>query len=473
MNNKVQIIGSPLGMYSLLREDFIISILRDDGSLDSEKLNKLIAAIANMGATGLRDFFWIDTEEAYNKISPFWEKSNGSFEFNGRYFDHQKKIAEMCNRYGVRYYLSIFDHCGTKKKKNDVTGVWQWNPWRFFNDFFYGNDAADMRHQFIDKILDAFAGRDAGIEICNEPKGGAGEFLADTFVYLVKKGFTPENIIIGVDYHLKEQGGAVGDDYRVLRNAAVNELNPEWDQWMKSRCISPVHNATEDGIDDLWGGKAGPGGTRRILYSQDGVMNPRPDKNTMYKVVKKVLEKKTEARESGKVLFEVVYGKTENDPLDAIIGASEAHNEIFGAFPTNFGKYPVPLELRDGDKEDHDDERDERTDSLNTIFVERGYVGLLGRKADPGGRDGYVKFLDDGGKLVDFCRKLIDSDEYKKRWEERSPADLATQLYKGILGRNPDSGGFKHTVEIIEKGQMANRAAAMLDSHEFKTRFGV
>jgi|GEM_PF-1814537 len=472
MNDKVQILGSPLGMYSLLRDDFIISILRDDGSLDGDKLNKLVAAVANMGATGLRDFFWIDTEEAYNKISPFWERSNGSFEFNGRYFEHQKKIAELCNRYGVRYYLSIFDHCGTKRRKNEETGVWQWNPWRFFSDFFYGNDAADMRHQFIDKILTAFAGKNAGIEICNEPKGGAGDFLADTFVYLVDRGFTPENIIIGVDYHLKEKGGDVGEDYRKLRNAAVNQLNPEWDQWLKSRCISPVHNASAEGIDDLWGGKAGPGGTRRILYSQDGVMSPRPDKVTMFRVAKKVLEKKTEARENGKVLFEVVYGKTENDPLDSIAGVAEAHNEIFGVFPTNFGQYPVPLPLPDGFGEGPIDKPDPRTDSLNTIFVDHGYRGILGRESDPAGRDGYIKFLDKGGKLVDFCRKLVNSDEFNIRWQDKSPADLGTRLYKGILGRDPDSEGLKHTVEAIEKGQVASRAAAMLDSHEFKTRFG-
>lgn len=472
MNNKVQIFGSPLGMYSLLRENFIISILRDDGSLDSDKLNKMVADIANLGATGLRDFFWIDTEEAYNKISPFWKKPDGSFEFNGRYFEHQKKIAEICNRYGLRYYLSIFDQCGTKQKRNQDTGVWQWNPWRFFNDYFYGNDAADMRHQFIDKILNAFAGLDAGIEICNEPKGGAGEFLADTFVYVVKKGFTPEKIIIGVDYHLKEQGGVFGNDYRAIREAAVKELNPEWDQWLKSRCISPVHNATVEGIDALWHGEAGPGGTRRVLYSQDGVMNPRSDKDTMFKIAKKVLKKKTEAREKGKVLFEVVYGKTENDPLDSIAGVAEAHNETMGAYPANFGKYPEPLPLREIDSEPPDVLPEPRPDSFNTVIVERGYIGLLGRPADPGGRDGYVKFLDGGGKVVDFCRKLIDSDEYKARWKDTSPGELASQLYTGILGRGPDSDGMVHTVEMIEKGKIADRAAGMLACHEFKIRFG-
>jgi hypothetical protein len=462
--NNVQILGSPLGMYSLLRGEFIISILKDDGSLDLNKLNNMVAAIANMGATGIRDFFWIDTEEAYKRISPFWRKDDGSFEFNGRYFDHQREIATLCNRYGVRYYLSIFDHCGTKRKKTEGTGVWQWNPWRFFNDFFYGNDAADMRHRFIDRILEAFKGLDTGIEVCNEPKSGAGDFLGDTFVYLVRNGYTPENIIIGIDYHLKEKDGAYGNDYRTLRNAAIRGLEDEnWDQWLKSRCISPVHNASAEEIDHLWRGEAGPGGTRRILYSQDGVQNPRPDRNTMFKVAKKVLEMKTEAREKGKVLFEVVYGKTSSDPLDAIAGVSEAHNSIFGTF----GRFPLPLPLPE-----QNGPVTPPPDPINTAIVEAGYLGILGRQADPGGRDGYVNFLRGGGTILEFCRKLMDSEEYRTYRAGLPVEQLATQLYKGILKRNPDSDGMAHTLGMIRNSQFAERTAGMLDSMEFKSRFG-
>lgn len=464
--NNVQILGSPLGMYSLLRGEFIISILKDDGSLDFNKLNNMVWTIANMGATGIRDFFWIDTEDAYRKISPFWRKDDGSFELNGRYFDHQREIATLCNRYGVRYYLSIFDHCGTKRKRNEETGVWQWNPWRFFNDFFYGNDAADMRHRFIDRILEAFNGLDTGIEVCNEPKSGAGDFLGDTFVYLVRKGYPPENIIIGIDYHLKEKDGAYGNDYRYLRKAATSGLEDEnWDQWLKSRCISPVHNATVEEIDHLWKGEAGPGGTRRILYSQDGVQNPRPDKDTMFRVAKKVLAMKTEAREKGKVHFEVVYGKTGSDPLDSIAGVSEAHNAVMGRYPDTFGKFPLPLPGSEVPVVPP-------PDPLTTAVVEAGYLGILGRPADPGGKDGYVNFLKGGGTLVDFCRKLMDSDEYRT-YRAGLPVDqLATQLYKGILNRNPDSGGMEHTQKMIRDRQIAERAAGMLDCMEFKSRFG-
>ncbi len=341
--DKIQIFGSPLGMYSLLGDDYIISVLKEDGSLNREKLNEMVSRIAHMGANALRDYYWIDSKEAYEKISPFWYERDRPFKFNDRYFENQREIAKICNRYGMRYYLSIFDHCGTKRHRRKEIGAGQWNPWRNFKDYFYGKDAEEIRHRYIDRLLAAFKGLDVGLDICNEPKGGAGEFLADTFIYLIKRGFEPQKIIIGIDYHLKEKGGVYSKDYVTFRNKVANTLGRGWNQWLKSRCISPVHNATIRGIDDLWGGKAGPGGTRRILYSQDGVMRPRPTKDTMYQVAKKILDKKTEAREKGKVHFEVVCGKTFNDPLDAIEGVSAAYLKTWGRYPANYGKYPQPV----------------------------------------------------------------------------------------------------------------------------------
>ena len=226
MKEKIQILGSPLGMYSLLRDDYIISVLRDDGSLDERKLNVLIGKIANMGANGLRDFFWIDTREAYEKISPFRHEGGQTFTFHGNYFDNQGTIARVCNHYGMRYYLTLFDHCGTKR------GVGDWSPWRFFSDFFYGEDAKAHRHKYIDRVFEALAGADAGVEVCNEPKTGQGQFLADTFIYLIRKGFDPRKIILGNDYHLKEKNAAYGRDYREFRDKVAVDLDDS--KWQKA-----------------------------------------------------------------------------------------------------------------------------------------------------------------------------------------------------------------------------------------------
>jgi hypothetical protein len=491
MSDKIQIFGSPLGMYSMLRGNYIISILRDDGTLDLGKLNKMLAAIANMGANALRDFFWIDTEDAYNKISPLWKKTDGSFEFNGHYFENQRKIAEMCNRYNMRYYLSLFDHCGTKQRSD----VWKANPWRHHGDFFYGNDAMELRHTFIDRIIEAFDGLDAGVEVCNEPREKSGEFLADTFVYLIQKGFDRRKIILGIDYHLKEKDGEVGKDYRTLREIVIEKLGDEnWAQLLKSECISPVHNTTVDQIDALWGPEVGPGGTRRIKYSMDGVQKPRPDKEMMFRITRKVLDMKREAREKGRVHFEVVYGKTDQDPLDSLEGVSEAYNVIFGEYPSNWKQFSQPLPLHDDEGRDDDDGNmdvgnggtvadDSGTggDDIaviepiparsNRIIVEHAYSGILGREGDAGGVEAYAQFLDGGGSILEMCRNLYGSDEFKNKWGDKPARKKAKLLYEGILVRRPDRGGLKHSVEMIENGRAAERAAAMLESMEFKNRF--
>jgi hypothetical protein len=460
MTDKVEILGSPLGMYALPKETYINTVMRDDGSLDEVKLNEMVACIANMGANALRDFYWMDTQEGYEKLSPLWHEGNLSFRFNDRFFIHQKKIAETCNRYNLRYYFCLFEHCGTKKE------VGQWNPWRFFSDFFYGSDAANYRHQFIDRMIDALAGFDAGVELCNEPDSGKGEFLADTFIYLARKGFDAEKIILGIDYHLKEKSREYGQDYRDMRNKIVTELGKDWEQGLKSTCISPVHNATLEQIEELWGPEVGPGGTRRILYSMDGVRKPgRPDRNMMHRIAAKVLKTKTEAREKGKVLFEVVYGKQNTDPLDSIEGVSEAYKEIWGQYPENYGKFkdvgPIPPTPPPPPG----------TPSYKT-HVTHGYRGLLGREPDPTGLRDYVAFLEGGGAVLEFCRKLLNSDEFRNNSANLPLQDLAARLYRGILGREPDMGGLKDTMGDIRNGRTAERAAAMIESEEFKTRFG-
>ncbi|MCP5049836.1 MAG: SUMF1/EgtB/PvdO family nonheme iron enzyme [bacterium] len=340
--DKIQIFGSPLSMYSLLRDDFIISILNDDGSLDMERLNQLVARIADKGANALRDFYWIGSEQAYKSISPFWRKEGNSYIFNERYFEHQRVIAQTCNKYNMRYYLIIFDQNGIKRHMGNF------NPWRFFEDFFYGDDAEDMRRQYIDRILTAFEGLDVGLELCNEPKQGSGKFLADTFLYLNQKGFPADRIIIGIDYYLKEKDLKFGKDYVTFRNIVADKLGSRWRRDLKSVCISPFHNAKLENIDALFhlnlpqGQRPNPGGTRRILYSMDGVRNPtRPTREQMKEITRKILDTKSEAREKGKVLIEVVFGKTSNDPLDSLEGVSEAYKEIWGEFPENYHKYRV------------------------------------------------------------------------------------------------------------------------------------
>jgi hypothetical protein len=199
----------------------------------------------------------------------------------------------------------------------------------------------------------------------------------------------------------------------------------------------------------------------------------------MHAVAKKVLDKKTQARKKGKVHFEVVYGKTNKDPKDSIAGVSEAYKKIFDKYPENFGKFPNPLPLSDDDTVRIDDSREPGDEpikpqphSLNTVYVEHGYRGLLGRSPDAGGREAYLNFFNGGGTVLEFCKRLTNSDEYTRKRANLSSEGLARQLYQAILGRKPDRGGLPPTIEMIDKGQTAERAAGMLESDEFKRKFG-
>ncbi|MCP5106266.1 MAG: DUF4214 domain-containing protein [bacterium] len=449
MNDKVQILCSPLGMYSLLRGEYIISVMNDDGTLNEKKLEEMVVKIANMGANGLRDFLWLDSAHAYQTLSPFIKDDNGQFKFNDLYFINQRTIATVCNNYGLRYYLSLFDHCGAKR------GVGQSNPWHIFEDFFYGEDARRQRHEYICNLTAALSGLDVGLDICNEPKTGQGKFLADTFVYLINRKFNPRNIILGNDYFLKETNAAYGRDYREFRDTVADQLKAKaWKKAIKTECISPVHNATVETIDELWGADVKPGGERRVLYSMDGVRNPRPDRNTMYGIAKKVLEKKRNSREQDKIGFEVVFGKTEQDPLDSLEGVAQAYKDIFGVYPANYKKYNEGI----SPNREHEN------------IVRHGYLALLGRDTDAGGLQSYVEYLCNGGTVLGFCERLVSSAEYRVNNAGRTPVELATRFYLAILDREPDEQGFEHTVEEIRKGAAALRVAAMLQSVEFMSK---
>jgi hypothetical protein len=105
------------------------------------------------------------------------------------------------------------------------------------------------------------------------------------------------------------------------------------------------------------------------------------------------------------------------------------------------------------------------------VHVSHGYRAILGRNVDPDGLKAYVEFLESGGTLLQFCQKLADSDEFKNNSQHIPAKDLAERLYQEILKRPADPGGLEGTIRAIEDGQIARRAADMLNSQEFFGRF--
>ena len=106
------------------------------------------------------------------------------------------------------------------------------------------------------------------------------------------------------------------------------------------------------------------------------------------------------------------------------------------------------------------------------VHVDAGDRAILGRDVDPDGLNAYVQFLETGGgTLLQFCQKLADSDEFKNNRYHLPAKKLAEDLYQEILKRLADPDGLEGTIRAIEGGQIAQRAAGMLDSQEFFDRF--
>ncbi len=111
------------------------------------------------------------------------------------------------------------------------------------------------------------------------------------------------------------------------------------------------------------------------------------------------------------------------------------------------------------------------SDRVTTIKVQHAYQGILGRAADPSGLASYVAAVRAGLRIVDLCRSLFDSAEYRAGRAALTPEQLADSLYLGILERAADPSGYSNAVSQIRAGRRAELAAGMLDSPEFASRF--
>lgn len=343
--DKCDVLLSPLGGYSMLRDNYIISYFDDNGFLDTEKV-KSIAKYIGKHANGCREFpFWINSKDSWEKLHP-WQlmpvKNSNDFYIIMRtaYLQNWSEISRIYNGKGVKLWFSLFEHNGLRNNS--------WNPWvvSFGKDGFYSERAKTARHIYIDAMLKVFRDgkRVVGFELCNEPrvknKGSikmVSEFLADTFCHLIKSGVQPGNIDIGIQYDMKEHDPLYSLLYRQTRKLIVKKLkNVMWAHWLKSRCISPCHGMTWERLEEMLGPRPPKGGSRNLRISTDGWRNPRPTKEQVKKVARYLFEKKPKAARRKKLSFEVVFGKEKGDPLDSIMGVIEAYHEFFGYHLKNY-----------------------------------------------------------------------------------------------------------------------------------------
>jgi hypothetical protein len=94
-------------------------------------------------------------------------------------------------------------------------------------------------------------------------------------------------------------------------------------------------------------------------------------------------------------------------------------------------------------------------------LVDAGYLGLLGRPADAGGRAHWVAALNRTGNAQTFVRALVRSREYAEREVD--------DLYRAYLGRRASAGIREHWIDVFTSGRGGERdlQVHVLASSEF------
>ena len=97
------------------------------------------------------------------------------------------------------------------------------------------------------------------------------------------------------------------------------------------------------------------------------------------------------------------------------------------------------------------------------------YLGLLGREPDRGGWDAATLEIQ-RGRLESQVRGMLDSPEFRERRRRLSAPEILTSLYHGLLRREPDSAGVRSYLPQVERGRIADVALEMIRSPEFEER---
>jgi hypothetical protein len=227
----------------------------------------------------------------------------------------------------------------------------------------------------------------------------------------------------------------------------------------KSKYFSTVHNFadTPEKLKEL---EEAITHTRRFSISNDG---EKPKLGAVeWKERLIPIFRKSKYDNINKWKFEHLYrgdlqGNSQfGDKIDGALGISQAYKEVTGQWPKNHPKKrpPFPPDTVEPD----------------TLYVTGGYWGILGRAPDPLGLQSYVKFLKEGGSILEFCRRLGASDEFRRNRSPLLPKKLAEDIYEYVLKRKPDTNGLAHTIEMIQQGRIAERVTAVLKSEEFKMK---
>jgi len=295
--DKLFLICSPLGGYSLLdNTKYHISFMKPpqeetplSANVDWQKLNRMLASIANSGANALREFPWwsesyIDTAALIPfSILPDKQKYDLTQLESNHYLQNQRKIAKLANLYGLTYIISIYNASEKRVKKARNFSPWNGgNNIHNLSNYFYGEDAALLREAWEMKLMDAFEDTDTLFELCNEPDPKAADAMSETYVRFIHNTIHPSRILTGWDMLKKQKLPVYANHYRQFRNTISSKLDEGYEQHIKKESWSTIHKISIDTLQEYFNHGLKPGqeipanSSRNTIYSTDGVRSPRP-----------------------------------------------------------------------------------------------------------------------------------------------------------------------------------------------------
>ncbi len=109
-------------------------------------------------------------------------------------------------------------------------------------------------------------------------------------------------------------------------------------------------------------------------------------------------------------------------------------------------------------------------DRAESAFVTTAlYRAILARDPDPGGFDPARDAIENGS-LEAVVEGMLGSSEFREVSAGMSPAQLLEQFYEGILGREGDSAGVRLYLGEMRRGQYASVLLKLIRSPEFERR---
>lgn len=316
----IEIVGSVFGAMGDPGQWSEFSCIQDDGHLEEERFAYFMRTFANDGASATREIpFLVDDRGHIRQVNymPFhFDEKKCKYDlnrFNPVYFNNLRRMATIANRFGMRFYFSIFDRCH---------GLMPHSPWRLNLqdiDGWYDKKARPYLKTWVLQIIATLRDNVYGIELENEPRDpGFAISGVETMKILKHHGVNDHHILTGIEF-MPPDNHYYRSFKKELRKAGL---------YQKKRQFSVVHNVTEHLLEEY---KHVQKHTRRYWFSDDG-RKPKHNAEWWERHLTKFFSYRRPLRNQAfkkKFAFEHLY-RFKDDDIHGVLGIARAYYNATG-----------------------------------------------------------------------------------------------------------------------------------------------